>query len=352
MWPASLLAAVRGVRLANRMEVDTPATLQHRSPTAMKKGPFSNNPRMETKTKLTSLAWKILPFHALPEWLRDNEFIRGSYRPIMFSFRGCFKSMFRLHNETWNIWTHFGGFLFFVALVLGMYIFGDFITGLFEDVVITDLPMSEQLILSLFFGGAIVCMMCSTLYHVLRNHSHGVSLLFRRLDYSGIALLIAGSSIPAYYYGFYCAWGAQCVHIGVIVVLCFVCIVASMWRKMQTPNYRGIRYAMFVSFGLYGVVPGVHIYLRDGYALACDAFALWGILMMAAIYIGGGALYACRIPERFWPGAFDVWASSHQLFHVCVVIASLVHYNALLRMVKYRLDEGSCLEAVPINTNV
>ena len=69
---------------------------------------------------------------------------------------------------------------------------------------------------------------------------------------------------------------------------------------------------------------------------------------MAAIYIGGGILYAFRIPERFYPGMFDVWASSHQLFHVCVITAALVHYDALLSMIKYRLDVGSCMNTLPI----
>lgn len=302
----------------------------------------------EPETKLTKRSWKIISFHSLPEWLRDNEFIRGSYRPPMFSFRGCFKSMFRLHNETWNIWTHLSGCLFFVVLVLGMYIFGDYITGLFEDVVITNLPVNEQLMLSLFFGGAITCLLCSTLFHTLHNHSSRVSFIFSRLDYSGIALLITGSSIPAYYYGFYCSQTARCVHIGTISALCIVCLIISMWRRFHSPGLRTVRFAVFVLFGLYGAVPFVHIYLRDGYTLATDAYAMWGIIVMATIYIGGGALYACRIPERFWPGRFDVWASSHQLFHICVVTASLVHYSALLKMVKYRLDVGSCLEAVPM----
>ena len=266
----------------------------------------------------------------------------------MFSFRGCLKSVFRLHNETWNIWTHFSGFVFFVVLVLGMYVFGDHITSLFEDVVITNLPRNEQLMLSLFFGGAIMCMLCSTLYHTFHNHSRKVSIIFSRLDYSGIAFLITGSSIPAYYYGFYCAWVPQYIHIAVITILCVVCVAISMWNRFHTPNYRVVRFAVFVLFGLYGAVPFVHIFLRDGYTQASKAYAMWGIVFMAALYIGGGALYACRFPERFWPGRFDVWASSHQLFHVCVVTAALVHYKALLQMVKYRLDVGSCLEAVPM----
>lgn len=264
----------------------------------------------------------------------------------MSSFRGCFKSMFRLHNETWNIWTHFIGFLFFVMLAVGLY-FGDYITSLFEDVKIIDLPRNEQLMMWLFFSGAIVCMLCSTLFHILHSHSERVNNVFSRLDYSGIAFLITGSSIPAYYYGFYCAWVPQYFHISVLVVLCVVCIAISLLSRFNTPRYRMTRFVVFVTFGLYGVVPFVQIFLRDGYTQASDAYALWGIIIMAALYIGGGALYAFRIPERFWPGMFDVWASSHQIFHVCVMTAALVHYDALLKMVKYRLDVGSCIETVP-----
>lgn len=264
----------------------------------------------------------------------------------MSSFRGCFKSMFRLHNETWNIWTHFVGFLFFVMLAVGLY-FGDYITSLFEDVKIIDLPRNEQLMMWLFFSGAIVCMLCSTLFHILHSHSERVNNVFSRLDYSGIAFLITGSSIPAYYYGFYCAWVPQYFHIGVLVVLCVICIAISLLSRFNTPRYRMTRFVVFVTFGLYGVVPFVQIFLRDGYTQASDAYALWGIVIMAALYIGGGALYAFRIPERFWPGMFDVWASSHQIFHVCVMTAALVHYDALLKMVKYRLDVGSCIETVP-----
>ncbi len=304
----------------------------------------------DTKFKaITNLAWKIIPINAVPEWLRGNDFIRGAYRPPMFSFRGCFKSMFRMHNETWNIWTHLLGFLFFVILVTGVYIFGDYITGLFEDVTISELPWGEQAMLSLFFGGAIMCLLCSTLFHTLSNHSQDVGLMFCRLDYSGIAFLITGSSVPAYYYGFYCTSLAQIIHISVIVILCVVCIAVSLRSKFHTPKYRVVRFFVFVLFGLYGAVPSVHIFIREGYTVSTQAYALWGIITMAAIYIGGGVLYALRIPERFKPGMFDVWASSHQLFHICVVTAALVHYDALLTMIKYRLDVGSCVDIVPMS---
>jgi adiponectin receptor len=41
-------------------------------------------------------------------------------------------------------------------------------------------------------------------------------------------------------------------------------------------------------------------------------------------------LSANRIPERFSPGKFDIFFASHQIFHVCVVLAALAHYAGLL----------------------
>ena len=100
-------------------------------------------PKIEIEKKIERIihwAWKSVSFDKLPEWMQDNEFLCRHYRPPMYSFRGCVKSMFRLHTETWNIWTHLLGFVFFLILCMGVYIFGDYITFLFEDVQIHDLP--------------------------------------------------------------------------------------------------------------------------------------------------------------------------------------------------------------------
>lgn len=299
--------------------------------------------------KMVHWPWKSISFEALPKYLQDNEFLRSSYRPPMNSFRGCFKSMFRMHTETWNIWTHLLGFTFFLFLVGGIYIFGDYVTYWFEDVQIHSLPWDEQVMLMFFFAGAMGCLLCSTLFHTFSNHSEGVFNLFIRLDYSGIAFLITGSSVPAYYYGFYCTTFAGITHIAILLILCAMCVTLSMWGRFSTPKYRPLRFAVFVLFGLYGVIPAMHILFRDGYMQACQAFAPWSLGAMAAVYIFGAVLYVLRIPERFSPGMFDIWASSHQLFHICVIMAALVHYDTLLNMVKYRLDVGECINSLPMN---
>nr|AAH76349.1 Adiponectin receptor 1a [Danio rerio]AAI65131.1 Adipor1a protein [Danio rerio] len=62
--------------------------------------------------------WRVIPFHVLPEWLKDNDYLLHGHRPPMPSFRACFGSIFRIHTETGNIWTHLLGLILFLCLVL------------------------------------------------------------------------------------------------------------------------------------------------------------------------------------------------------------------------------------------
>lgn len=59
----------------------------------------------------------------------------------------------------------------------------------------------------------------------------------------------------------------------------------------------------------------------------------------------GAAIYVARIPERWKPGAFDMAFQSHQIFHVAVVIAAMVHYKASNVLVNWRDATGGCLTA-------
>ena len=53
------------------------------------------------------------------EWQRNNNYIQTGYRIGYNSTRLAFKSLFQLHNETGNVWTHLLGAIFFV--VIGFY---------------------------------------------------------------------------------------------------------------------------------------------------------------------------------------------------------------------------------------
>ena len=54
---------------------------------------------------------------------------------------------------------------------------------------------------------------------------------------------------------------------------------------------------------------------------------------------------ANRIPERWYPGRFDLFGASHQLFHFAVVAAVIAHYLGVLKAFEYHhgLRSGECV---------
>ena len=113
--------------------------------------------------------WRVMPHHALPNWLRDNDFLLKGHRPPLPSVKECFKSIFRVHTETGNIWTHLVGAVAFIAIAVY------FLTR--PDV---EVQAQEKLVFGTFFSGAIICLVCSTLFHIFYCHSPKVSKLFNK----------------------------------------------------------------------------------------------------------------------------------------------------------------------------
>lgn len=76
--------------------------------------------------------------------------------------------------------------------------------------------------------------------------------------------------------------------------------------------------------GLSAVIPTVHYCITDGFWAAVYEASFGWLLLMAFLYIGGALMYAWRIPERFFPGKFDLWVTSHlYISHLFVSIISV-----------------------------
>ena len=70
------------------------------------------------------------------------------------------------------------------------------------------------------------------------------------------------------------------------------------------------------------------------------------LLLQGALYIIGAGIYACRIPERWAPGRFDIWGSSHQIFHGFVLVAAVSHFIGLC--IAYEYWHERALEVGPL----
>ncbi|KAF3439074.1 hypothetical protein FNV43_RR17349 [Rhamnella rubrinervis] len=61
--------------------------------------------------------YQLVEYHSLPGYLRDNEYILDHYRSE-WPLKQIFLSIFSIHNETLNVWTHLIGFFLFLSLTI------------------------------------------------------------------------------------------------------------------------------------------------------------------------------------------------------------------------------------------
>lgn len=126
-------------------------------------------------------------------------------------------------------------------------------------------------------------------------------------------MLIMGSFVPWLYYGFYCHYQHKIIYLTVVTVLGFFSIVTSLWDKFSTPQLRPVRAGVFMAFGLSGVVPAIHYVYMEGWFNDISRASLGWLVLMGLLYILGAMFYALRIPERWFPGKFDLWVSNNSL---------------------------------------
>lgn len=92
---------------------------------------------------------------------------------------------------------------------------------------------------------------------------------------------------------------------------------------------------MFVGLGVSGVFPVIHGLTIYGYKELNERMGLSWVLLQGLLYISGAFLYALRWPERSWPKTFDIWGSSHQLFHILIVFAAASHLYGMTKAFDY-----------------
>ncbi|KAF8978656.1 hypothetical protein BGZ46_006248 [Entomortierella lignicola] len=143
-------------------------------------------------------------------------------------------------------------------------------------------------------------------------------------------------------------WTLQIVYISVISALGGATIVATMQKRFQIPQFRWVRSGLFLALGLSGLCPIIHGIVLYGFPLAQKAAALNYMFCMGAAYVFGVLIYGSRTPECFFPGKFDNFGASHQIFHICVLIGCTVHFAGVIKAMSFWHDnDPTC--AIPID---
>ncbi|OTB00617.1 hypothetical protein M426DRAFT_324171 [Hypoxylon sp. CI-4A] len=274
---------------------------------------------------------RLVSFDDIPEWYQDNPYVRQGYRTVSYSTRECLSSWMYMHNETLNIYSHLVPAA--ALLICGLtYIFARLqyrSTG--------DAGVVAGLMLS-----AVACLGLSSAYHTLMCHSRQVEALWLRFDFVGIIFLILGSYVSGIYVAFWCEPLERKIYWSMIGSLSAISVVIVLAPTFQGPRWRTLRLLTFVCTGLSGVVPFIHGSVMFGFAEMVKQSGLAYYLAEGALFILGAIVYATRFPESISPGRFDIYGSSHQIFHILVVMATVVHLAGVLDALDYNFYNRQC----------
>eukprot|EP01088_Endostelium_zonatum_P001490 TRINITY_DN11799_c0_g1_i1.p1 TRINITY_DN11799_c0_g1~~TRINITY_DN11799_c0_g1_i1.p1 ORF type:complete len:341 (-),score=23.15 TRINITY_DN11799_c0_g1_i1:69-1091(-) len=249
-----------------------------------------------------------------PAYLQHNKWITAGYR-VNYTFKKCAKSIFQIHNETFEIWTHLlatAFFLFAWVPVMTRWIpepgFGDYV------------------VMSVFFVCTILQMLNSTIFHIFNCQSPNCYMWTARLDYSGISIMIIGCYIPPLYYGFVCYPNIGLFYICTFLTLGLIGVCIGLIPIFNTPRFIIMRISLYLTIGWCAIIPVVHLSYLMTFSVVWNEGGK-GLLMMGLLYSIGATFYASRTPERFFKeGTFNMsmW-SSHVVWHYFTIAAALVH---------------------------
>lgn len=250
------------------------------------------------------LAAKAAPPHA------QRPFILGSYRPRL-SLRHALLSVFALHNDTLNVWSHLLGTAWVAMAMVDL-------SSL--DAVVDE---ARRDCARVFLLSALLGLIMSTLYHLLGPcSSERVNRVLYTADTNGIALCIGGSYYPGIKFAFRCHPQAEHFYGWLVLGLVAACFAAT-----NCGGRDAVRVAVLVMVVTFGLLPLAHwSYVAPAVERATF---LPPLLAMFACYGIGFCFFHFRVPERWRPGAFDVWGSSHFWWHLAVFLAIRAWYQSL-----------------------
>ena len=236
----------------------------------------------------------------MPHWFYRVPHTRFGYRyhPAMDACM-CTKSLFQLHNQTMNIYTHLLPAVYF-AIQLWQIIRG---TGDYADFTLLSVRLTQLLAaISVFW-----CMVSSSIYHTYQCLGRESYTKLLRMDYIGISIMTLGQSFCIAYTGFHGRTETRAAMAALIVVL-FISNLAfqlnpcymkkSYALKVNFVHFFFILFGMSLIFYLSSTADDV---LSDAYTSMCMGVGF--ILVGLFFFIG-------HTPERYLTSLFGKSKSS------------------------------------------
>lgn len=267
---------------------------------------MSHHIHSQASFSYTKSIWSILTVH--------NE--TGKYR-LESRFPSFRSELIHSHNPA-NIWSHLLGAFWFIASLL-------YHVNVSSS---QGFRLQDVLVIALYQLCVSVCFILSTFYHTFSDHSPRFHKFGNELDHLGIVLVMWGTGVSGTYFAFYCHQALRNVYFAFLTLTGLGCSLFTLRPKFRRPEYRTTRFLMYCFLGASLFAPVVHGLLRFGSDLQ-PMMGLTSFLSLALINFSGAAVYAARIPERWYPMTFDLLGQSHNWMHVLVLTGALARLKGL-----------------------
>nr|XP_026693935.1 membrane progestin receptor beta-like isoform X1 [Ciona intestinalis]XP_026693936.1 membrane progestin receptor beta-like isoform X2 [Ciona intestinalis] len=254
-------------------------------------------------------------FHALknscnnvPQCCVEPYILKGYVLPHM-PLRYYFKVLYIPNNELFNVWTHLFPCLFFISM---LYQFNQSL-NLFESWPVLIVTVS-----------AILLTLCSSLAHLFHSRSSFQHCCWFMVDYFGITTFAYSSTVSHFFassqLSYYNRIGWLNLLVFTLIACCgFLCMsftqAGNRWQSVE--NARKMKLWSTVFGYLYGMLPIMHRYLIN----AENDHALYYHKLQFICMLLCPLFYTSDLPQKLWPGKFDIVGHSHQIFHVFAALS-------------------------------
>ncbi|KAF1756535.1 hypothetical protein GCK72_012988 [Caenorhabditis remanei] len=298
--------------------------------------------------------YRLVSKHKLHKTLWQNDYVINHYRPPAMTRKMCAKSLLRFHlphfsafhinNETINIWSHLLGFIYFT--------YQQYYTNY---IVLPSVGShkADHFVFTLSIFGMQMCMLLSASYHTFGCTSIEMRQKWLKMDIFGISAGLLGMYLNGIYTAFFCFQDHLTSYIyillGIFAITAYVPTRQDFFERKIVGSRVGLLHIIYCIIITFGICPTVHwVFLHGGFD--SDHVVKWfpNVIVLYSLIAAAFMFYVTMVPERLWPGKFDVVGCSHQWWHI-FILGAMIYWqqsgNQLLT--EYRSFSDSCHRFIP-----
>lgn len=271
--------------------------------------------------------------------------VESGFRQIHQPWHYYILSLFQMHNECMNAWTHLLGCL--IALGRLYKISQEF--DAWNDPWMYPMLAGSITMITMY--------LCSTAAHTFHNMSEQLHYTCFFVDYAGIGVYALGGTIIHYYYCTHISlvgslFHSYAIQVGVFlaVVVCFNCSYSKTKYSRPYPFTRKIWQVSSIlsiySWLIYPIVHRLFLFAEHPLSNSWDQ-SLSDHSYQMMWFCLAGIFFSMDVPQRFFPGRCDFLFHGHQIFHVCIMLMNLKQIDGMYSDIKARMSEIKTQHAVP-----